>query len=80
TFKHNRSLVLKTLFTQYMLDEGFLATNAFYASLSHTVEIADMYIQATGIVFKKIKAIINEGSPEKYLKSSVCQSGFRRLT
>jgi len=79
-FQDNNPLVLKTLFTQFMLEDGFLATNAFYASLAHTDEIVDLYLKSVNKTFKKIKGIIDEGNPEKHLKSEVCQSGFKRLT
>ena len=34
-FKYDNPLVLKTLFTQLMLEKGFLASTAFYASFAH---------------------------------------------
>ncbi|SDF57897.1 glutamate-1-semialdehyde 2,1-aminomutase [Methanolobus vulcani] len=80
-FKNEKPLVFKTLVTQLMLEKGFLATNAFYASYAHKdVHIGD-YLSALDLSFELISKIIHDKSkPEKYLNGSVCQSGFKRLT
>lgn len=79
-FKHESPLVLKTLFTQLMLDKGFLATTGFYSSYSHTDEHVEGFLIAVDSSFKFIAKAIKEGKPEKYLKGPVCHSGFKRLT
>lgn len=79
-FKYNKPLVLKTLFTQIMLDEGFLATTAFYASYAHKQNHIERYLNSVNIAFKKIFKYISSGKPEHYLKGPVCHSGFKRLT
>ncbi|MDD5680782.1 MAG: aminotransferase class III-fold pyridoxal phosphate-dependent enzyme [Candidatus Omnitrophica bacterium] len=79
SFKYDKPLVLKTLFTQEMLKKGFLAVPAFYASYGHKEKDIDNYLEAVDDVFKAIAAIIRKGSPEKYLKGPVCHSGFKRL-
>lgn len=73
-------LVLKTLFTQEMLAKGFLATNAFYSSVAHTDKDVSKYIEAVDKVFSVITGAVQSGKPAKYLKQSVCHSGFKRLT
>ncbi len=78
-FKHEKPLVLKTIFSQLMLEKGFLATNAFYASFAHKKEDVDKYIKAVNSSFGCIVDLIKNGSPEKYLKGPVCHSGFKRL-
>lgn len=80
SFKHSKPLVLKTLFTQLMLEKGFLATNAFYASFAHKGEHIKKYLGALDDSFSFIAKAIKERNPEKYLKGSVCHSGFKRLT
>jgi len=80
SFKYPKALVLKTLFTQYMLERGFLATNAFYCSYAHRKEHVDLYLQAVDKVFYIISKAIAGGQPEKYLKTGVCHAGFKRLT
>lgn len=78
-FKESEPLVLKTLFTQGMLERGFLATNSLYCSYSHTEEIIQKYLSSVEEVFTLIKKSIDDGTSGKLLKSSVCQSGFKRL-
>jgi len=78
-FKHEKPLVLKTIFTQLMLEKGFLATNAFYASFAHKKEHVAEYLKAVDASFDCIAGLIRKGDPEKYLKGPVCHSGFKRL-
>jgi glutamate-1-semialdehyde 2,1-aminomutase len=80
SFQSSKSMILKTLFTQFMLEKGILATTAFYASYSHKQKDTDKYLKAIDEVFKFIKNADSEGTPEKYLKTRVCHSGFKRLT
>jgi len=80
SFKSVKPLVLKTLFTQFMLGKGILATTAFYVSYSHKQKDIERYLKSTDEAFKFIKKAICEGKPEKYLKTRVCHSGFKRLT
>lgn len=79
SFVHDKPLVLKTLFTQLMLEKGFLATTAFYASYAHKESHVRKYLDAVDKSFGFISKAISEGRPEKYLKGPVCHSGFRRL-
>ena len=76
----DNSLILKTLFTQLMLEKRFLATTAFYASYAHKEEYVEKYLKAVDEVFAFISKAIQKGNPEKYLKGPVCHAGFRRLT
>jgi len=73
------NLVLKTLFTQEMMKKGFLATNAFYASLAHKDVHIKKYLEAADKVFYRMSGAIKEGRPEKHLKGPACHTGFRRL-
>ena len=79
SFAHDKPLVLKTLFTQLMLEKGFLATTAFYVSYAHKEEHVKKYIDSLDESFISIAEAIKSGSPEKYLKGPVCHSGFKRL-
>lgn len=79
SFDYKESSVLKTLFTQLMLDEGFLATTAFYASYSHRENHIKDYLKAVDKAFSFISKAIKDGNPAGYLKGPVCHSGFRRL-
>jgi glutamate-1-semialdehyde aminotransferase len=80
SFEYENPMVLKTLFTQLMLEKGYLATTEFYASYAHRQEHIDKYLAAVDEVFGFISKAIEEGSPEKHLKGCVCHAGFQRLT
>ncbi|HYA86310.1 MAG TPA: aminotransferase class III-fold pyridoxal phosphate-dependent enzyme [Nitrospirota bacterium] len=79
-FQGKKPLVLKTLFTQLMLEKGYLASNSFYASYAHKEDHVKGYLMAADEVFSFISRIMRDGKPENYLKGPVCHSGFKRLT
>jgi glutamate-1-semialdehyde 2,1-aminomutase len=79
-FQYKDPLVLKTLFTQLMLEKGFLASTAFYASYAHKDIHVNGYLKAVDEAFSFISEAVKSGSPEKHLKGPVCHSGFKRLT
>ncbi len=71
--------VLKTLFTQLMLEKGFLASTAFYASFAHNEETIAKYKQAVLESFSEIKRLVTQNQEKKALKGPICHSGFQRL-
>jgi glutamate-1-semialdehyde 2,1-aminomutase len=79
TFLGEHSLVLKTLFIQWMLEKGFLATTGFYSMYAHKKEHVDAYLDAVDYVFGKIQAAIAKGNPEKHLLGNLAVTGFKRL-
>ncbi|MFH1910345.1 MAG: aminotransferase class III-fold pyridoxal phosphate-dependent enzyme [bacterium] len=79
-FDYSKPLVYKTLYTQLMLKEGFLASTAYYASFAHKQKHLAKYIKAIDKVFAQIAHYHKAGNVEKCLKSKVCHSGFFRLT
>lgn len=80
SFSHPDNLFLKTLYTQLMLERGFLATNAFYASYAHKEEHIAKYASAIDDVFRIISMAISKNNYKEMLKGTVCHSGFQRLT
>ncbi len=72
-------LILKTLFTQLMLERGFLASTAFYASFAHEDETIAKYEQAVLESFSEIKTLVAQNQEKKALKGPICHSGFQRL-
>ena len=50
-FKYKNHIKYKTLLTQEMLKEGFLASNICYSCLPHTKEILDLYSEKLDKVF-----------------------------
>lgn len=80
SFEYKDPLILKTLFTQLMLERGYLAVNAFYASYAHSDKDINGYSDACKESFSRISKAINSGTPAKLLKAQVCCSGFKRIT
>ncbi|MEK7218332.1 MAG: aminotransferase class III-fold pyridoxal phosphate-dependent enzyme [Patescibacteria group bacterium] len=70
----------KTLFTQLMLERGYLAPDKFYATFAHTEEHVAGYLGASGEAFDAIARALQDGSLPEKLKGPVAQSGFKRLT
>ena len=69
-----------TLYTQLMLDRGFLAGKSFYSSYSHTKAHLDSFQIAVEESFGIISGAIENKTVKKMLKGSVAQTGFKRLT
>lgn len=69
-----------TLFTQLMLERGFLAGTSFYATYAHTDEHVQEYLDAAGDAFKVIEEATRRSVLAGQLRGGVAHSGFRRLT
>ena len=74
------SQALHTLFTQEMLERGFLASKSVYVSYSHTEEHVEKYLENVGEVFRTIKKAIQKNTIYNLLKGPVAHEGFKRLT
>ncbi len=79
SFNGVNNLVLKTLFTQYMLGNGFLATTAFYASYAHKKSDLKRYLDAVDSAFAFIAKAQNKKNLTTYLKGGICHKRFKRL-
>ncbi len=71
---------IRTLFTQMMLDRGFLATNAFYVTFAHQYHHVESYLGAVREVFGLLARAVEEGTVEAQLRGPVAHVGFQRLT
>jgi len=80
SFKYEQSQALHTLFTQLMLERGFLAAKVFYATYAHQDKHVDAYLFAVREVFGVLSAALAEGTIMDLLKGPVAHSGFHRLT
>jgi glutamate-1-semialdehyde 2,1-aminomutase len=74
------SQAVHTLFTQFMLEKGFLASKAFYATNAHRKEHVDAYLGAVREVFHRIAGAVAEGTVSALLTGPVAHTGFFRLT
>jgi glutamate-1-semialdehyde 2,1-aminomutase len=79
-FDGDNAAARRTLFTQEMLDRGFLAGAAFYAMAAHTPEDIAAYADACREVFALIASAAATNSVEGRLRGPVAHSGFKRLT
>lgn len=78
-FMYPNAQALRTLFTQHMLEKGFLATNAFYASYAHQNRHVNEYLQAVKGAFEVLAKAIEMHEVESLLKGPVAHKGFSRL-
>jgi glutamate-1-semialdehyde 2,1-aminomutase len=79
-FNYPESNLIRTLYTQFMLDRNILAKNALYLSYSHNKENIDFYLKNIKEVFTEIVKHINTQTPLRMLlKSDEAHQGFSRL-
>ena len=78
-FKNEKANIMRTLFTQLMLDEGFLAGPGFYPTLAHTDELLNKYSHAVDKIFAKLKVMLDNDTLEQSLKGAEAHTGFKRL-
>jgi glutamate-1-semialdehyde 2,1-aminomutase len=79
TFDAPNPQALRTFFTQRMLERGFLAATAFYATWAHTSSHIDDYLAAARDIFVELARAVAAGDVETRLKGPVAHSGFSRL-
>lgn len=80
SFDYENGPAIQTLFTQEMLQRGFLAKNAFYACYAHEDSHIANYLDALDKTFAVITEAVDQKKVERLLKGPVAHSGFRRLT
>jgi len=79
SFAHDLEAELLTLYTQEMLERGFLATNMICPTMATTDEIIAKYGAAIDEVIGEIAAAVESGTAVEQLKGPVRQPGFARL-
>jgi glutamate-1-semialdehyde 2,1-aminomutase len=79
TIKSKNALAYKTLITQEMLKNGYLAGNSVYVCTEHTFEIINAYFEALDSVFALIKECEEGRDVFSLLEGPVCHGGFKRL-
>ena len=78
-FDHEAANELRTLYTQLMLERGFLAGSQFYPALTHTEEILAKFEAAAAGAFSEIRAALDKGDWKSRLKGPAAHTGFARL-
>lgn len=79
TFDHPDPNPIRTLFTQSMLERGFLAGTAFYAMYAHLPTDVEQYGAAVTESFHELRKAIDSGTVTQLLRGPVAHSGFQRL-
>jgi glutamate-1-semialdehyde 2,1-aminomutase len=80
SFENKNSEILRTLFTQEMLAQGYLATQTVYVSFAHTPKHVKKYLISVDKVFNTIQSVIESKNPKKFLKGPTASKDFERLT
>jgi glutamate-1-semialdehyde aminotransferase len=78
-FAYEDNIIIKTLFTQYMLEEGFLASTAASPTLAHNDSNLEKYEEAINKSFNKLAKAIDSKNPKQFLKGPCSHRGFKRL-
>jgi glutamate-1-semialdehyde 2,1-aminomutase len=71
--------VAHTLYTQLMLDRGFLASKAFYATYAHSDDHIAAFRHGVAESFAVLADALHQGTAESLLRGPVAHDGFRRL-
>ena len=79
TIRHGKAQAAHTLFTQLMLERGFLATRAFNTTFAHQDQLIEEYLQAAEEAFGVIAGALERGTVEDMLQGPVAHTGFARL-
>ncbi len=78
TYSKSKNEYLYTLFTELMLERGYVASNIFFISSAHNLKCIKKYLKDFDDVFSKIS--ISLKSNKKILKSKVRVYNYNRLT
>jgi len=79
SLEYEDELTLMTLFTQIMLEKGYLAWNQFKPSLAHQVLHIEKYLAAVTDAFAILAEAIRRGDAYNRLKGPPARRGFYRL-
>jgi len=79
-FLDTSARAMHTLFTQIMIERGFLASKGFYATYAHQDEHVERYLAAVAEAFALVAEARQRGAVHQMLKGPVAHSGFHRLT
>jgi glutamate-1-semialdehyde 2,1-aminomutase len=79
SFASPNALAYKTLITQEMLSQGYLAGTSVYVCTEHTPAIVAGFFDALDPVFARIRECEDGRDVASLLKGPVCHAGFARL-
>ncbi len=79
SLEYEDELALTTLFTQIMLEKGYLAWNQFKPSFAHHEDHVEEYLDAVTETFAILAEVVAKGDVASRLKGPVARHGFYRL-
>ena len=79
-FEHEDNVSLTSLFTQMMLEKGYLAGDQFKPSFAHQADHVAEYLDAVSETFMALADAVSWGEVSTRLKGPPAQKGFYRLT
>ena len=79
TLESTNALAYKTLITQEMLKQGYLAGNSVYVCTEHTESIVKGYFEVLDPIFAVIRECEDGRDVMSLLNGPVCHAGFKRL-
>jgi glutamate-1-semialdehyde 2,1-aminomutase len=77
--QHPDAQAASTLFTQLMLEKGYLATKAFNTTFAHQDAVIEEYLQTAEDAFGVIARALARGTVREMLKGPIQHTGFARL-
>lgn len=80
SFQGEDRMVAQTLYTQIMLEKGFLAGKSFDASMAHKEKHIDDYLRETAEAFQMIADAREKGTINTMIRGPAAHAGFFRLT
>ncbi len=78
-FRHPQAQALRTLYTQEMLERGFLAGASVYVTLAHTETVVRSFAEAVEAVFAVLADAVRQDDITRRLKGPEAHTGFQRL-
>jgi glutamate-1-semialdehyde 2,1-aminomutase len=78
-FTCENALAYKTLITQEMLKQGYLASNVMFLCTEHNDDILDGYFEMLDPIFATIKECEGGKNVVELLDGPICHAGFKRL-
>ncbi len=78
-FKVKDPQAAQTLYTQEMLEKGYLVGAAVYTTAAYTDEIIHGFLEDSDKVFATIKQAVQNDDFKSHLKGEVAHAGFKRL-
>jgi glutamate-1-semialdehyde 2,1-aminomutase len=80
SFVSEEALAIQTLYTQEMLERGFLLGASVYSTYAYSNIVIKKFEEQSDFVFHTIGNAIDSGNIKKLLKGEVVHAGFKRLT